>query len=76
MLKLAAKFQGTGMYFPKLDSLIQEARNKRIRAEFNGGNHKELAIKYNITEVWVRNILAQRDNPNQMSIFQFTGTAT
>ena len=71
-LKLANKFQGTGFYFHKLDSAIQEVRNKRIKAEFTGSNHKELARKYRLSEVWIRQILADQGvDENQLSLFEF-----
>lgn len=57
IISLAELFQGTTVYFPKLDVTLKSIRNARIRAEFNGGNVAELALKYNLTEVWVRNIL-------------------
>jgi Mor family transcriptional regulator len=69
-IKLADKYQGTGFYFHKLDTAIQEARNKRIKAEFTGGNHKELARKYRLSEVWIRQILADQGvDENQMTLF-------
>lgn len=57
-IKLADKYQGSPFYFHKLDSAVQEVRNKRIKAEFKGHNHKELARKYGLSEVWIRKILA------------------
>lgn len=75
MLKIAARYQGTGMYFPKLDSLIQEIRNQRIREEFTGTNHNELAIKYNLTASWIRTIVAPKADPNQQNIYQFLDPA-
>lgn len=69
MIKFAQLFQGMPVYFPKLDSLLQEIRNEKIKKEFNGSNYRELGRKYNLTEVWIRNIVAQKHNENQMSIF-------
>lgn len=57
VIKLTKEYQGTTVYFPKLDSTIKTIRNSRIHEDFNGGNITELAIKYNLTEVWVRQIL-------------------
>lgn len=65
-MKLAEGFKGTTLYFAKLDSTLKLIRDKKIREEFNGGNHKELAVKYGLTEAWVRKILAERpDESNQ-----------
>lgn len=69
-LKLADKYQGTGFYFHKLDSAIQEVRNKRIKAEFNGSNQKYLARKFRLSEVWIRQILADQGyDENQLTLF-------
>ena len=43
--------------------LIQEfsgvqLRDKKIRQEFDGSNHKTLAKKYGVTEAWCRKIIA------------------
>lgn len=66
---LANLFQGTGTYFPKLDTLLQDLRNKKIRAEFDGKNYKELARKYDLTERWIYEIITQEVNENQISFF-------
>ncbi len=57
IIKLAEVFQGTTVYFPKLDGTLKTIRNSQIREEFDGGNVTELAIKYSLTEVWIRQIL-------------------
>ena len=68
-LKLADMYQGTGFYLPKLDGLLRDIRDKRIREEFNGGNYKELARKYDLTERWIYEIVAQTYDENQTSLF-------
>lgn len=60
---LCQNFGGVTFYFPKTDAVIRPIRDKRIRQEFNGYNYKDLAIKYNLTEMWVRIILA--DHPKE-----------
>ncbi|GAB6170767.1 hypothetical protein JCM15765_02450 [Paradesulfitobacterium aromaticivorans] len=67
-LKIADKFQGTAVYLPKLDAAIRKVRDERIKKEFTGSNHKELARKYGLTEIWVRQILAEK-GPDQLSLF-------
>lgn len=68
-LKFASMYQGTGAYFPKLDTLLVQERNKRIRAEFNGYNYKELAIRYGVTERWIYDIIGSMDDGSQISLF-------
>lgn len=58
--KLFEEFPGANVYFPKLDDLERSNRNKLICAEFNGYNFRELAKKYGLTEVSIRNIVSDR----------------
>lgn len=67
-LKLVEKYQGTAIYLPKLDITLRKIRDKKIKDEFNGSNHRELAHKYGLTEVWIRQIIAEPE-PDQMNIF-------
>lgn len=49
---------GGGMlYFPTKKSLTRCVRNRVIKNEFNGGNYRNIANKYGISEMQVRNIL-------------------
>lgn len=58
--ELVKIYGGSSIYIPKKDSLAAILRNKEILSEFDGGNFRELATKYNITEVWVRNLVRER----------------
>lgn len=70
-LKLAQKYQGIPLYLNMLDSAIAEARNRRIRKEFNGSNHRQLAQKYRLTEVWIRQLLKEHEiDDNQICLFE------
>lgn len=72
-LKLAHEYQGTSLYFAKLDTTIKQIRDKKIRYEHNGRNIKELAIKFGLTEVWVRQILnVNQVESNQMNLFEIS----
>lgn len=69
LIVLSNTFGGTRFYIPKPETLIQVARNKRIATEFDGGNFKELARKYNLSEDWVRVIVKQSlKKPNTKAI--------
>jgi Mor family transcriptional regulator len=70
-LILASKYQGLHIYLPKLDEALQKARDRKIRAEYNRYNLKELAIKYGLTEYWIRKILAQTESENQITLLDF-----
>lgn len=70
-LTLAELYQGTAVYFTKLDGVLQMVRNRRIKQEFDGGNHKDLARRYNLTETWIRQILADSGHDDrQTSLFE------
>lgn len=57
VLALNENFGGLALYFPKLDKILFKKRDALIRKEFNGTNHKALAIKYGLTERWIRKIV-------------------
>jgi len=61
-LNLAQHYQGTAVYFTKLDKIMRQMRNQKIHEEFNGDNIKQLAQEYNLSEIWVREILSDPIN--------------
>jgi len=58
--KLVEVFGGDMFYFPKVESVIRTARNRRIYKEFTGYNHKELATRYNLTTRYVRDVVKEQ----------------
>ncbi|ALA68822.1 hypothetical protein GT50_00465 [Geobacillus stearothermophilus 10] len=71
-LKIAKLFGGTKIYLPKHDTALQTVRDRQIRKEYNGYNCKELAIKYNLTENWVRSIVRGKnaaEDLDQLTLF-------
>jgi len=69
-LKLAAHLGGLTFYYPVLDSLVRAKRDERIKQEFNGANHRELARKYGLTESWVRAIVQRKPAYEQTDMFE------
>ncbi len=61
-LVLADMYQGTYTYLPKLDDVLVHTRNRKIKKEFNGYNYKELALKYKLSENWIRKIVKESSN--------------
>ena len=61
-LALAREYQGSMVYLPKLDSTVKLIRDRKIREEFSGANHRLLALKYGLSESWVRQIVAGCDD--------------
>lgn len=72
VLKLADEFQGTNIYFPKLDGTLKLIRDKKILEDYQKDNNiKLLARKYGLTETWVRLILADNAiDSSQLSLFE------
>lgn len=67
-MALAEYYAGTYLYFRKLDEPLRRARDRLIRKEFNGRNHKELARRFGLSEAWVRAIVGEK-NDDQLSLF-------
>ena len=68
-LQLAKHSGGMRIYVPKLDTLIRNHRDARIRAEFNGFNHRDLARKYELSESWIREVVQRRPQDEQTDLF-------
>ena len=69
--KLAEIVGGTTIYIPKPESLARPVRDARIKAEFNGYNHPELAKKYGVTERWVRQLCGDGHLDGQLDLYAF-----
>ena len=41
-------------------SLEKAVRDEMIKEEFDGGNYRELALKFGLTETWIRNIVLDK----------------
>ena len=48
---------GSEIYIPVPERLLQNVRNKMIQENYNGYNERELAIRYGITVKQIKNIL-------------------
>ena len=58
--KLMEVCGGAYLSIPKTDRLERMERNERIRAEFDGYNFRELARKYDLTEITIRSIVSDK----------------
>lgn len=60
-LKLTREFGGTTIYIAKAEEIVKRnERDEKIREEFDGSNYAQLAVRYGLTEVWVRNIVSEK----------------
>ena len=57
-IKLCRLCGGISIYIPTENSLVKPIRNRVIRESFDGGNYKELARQFDISEVQIRKIIA------------------
>lgn len=56
--KLTRYYGGSSIYIARPDSIDNQKRNEMIINEFNNGaSYKELALKYGLSTVWIRNIV-------------------
>lgn len=73
-VKLSGALGGLAYYFPQLETVLRKKRDEMIRREFTGANHRALAKKYNLSEVWIREIVEAKTIENQPSLFEATGS--
>ena len=60
-VKLALHYGGLPFYFLKIDSILQKRRDEKIQTEFDGGNYKDLARKYKLSEIHISRIVKKTD---------------
>lgn len=59
--KLTKMFGGTTVYIAKAEEILRRrSRDEQIREEFDGSNYAQLALKYGLTETWIRNIVYEK----------------
>lgn len=74
-IEISRYAMGDEVYFPKPETLLAPARNRRIRKEYKGFNAKELAQRYNLTLPQIHAILKDEPIPGQMSLTEFLDLA-
>lgn len=76
-IKLHAAFGGLQVYFHKLDDLLRQQRDQLIKKEYQeltgtmpvSKIYPRLALKYNLTSMWIRQIVDHREDDPQQSLF-------
>lgn len=69
LIKLTQLIGGSTFYLPKTESVMRPVRDAKIREEFNGYNHLQLAVKYNVSERWVRQLCGDGHTEGQICMF-------
>lgn len=71
-LKLCYHYGGSNLYIPKQDRVTRHIRDSKIKKEFKGGNYKELARKFGLSESHIRKIVGnKRYSLQQTTIWDF-----
>lgn len=68
LVRLTELIGGSTIYLPKTESIVRPVRDAKIKEEFNGYNHGELAKKYDVTERWVRRLCGDGHTEGQLSL--------
>ncbi|MGE5494599.1 MAG: Mor transcription activator family protein [Burkholderiales bacterium] len=65
-------YAGTMLYVPTVDAITRKTRDILICKEYNGHNQRALALKYGISEQWVRSIVGVDTKPvdGQIGMFE------
>ncbi len=72
--KLVGMYAGCMVYIPTVDKLTIKVRDSLIKEEYTGYNHRELAIRYGISEQWVRQIVGAAIPPVDGQVGMFDDT--
>lgn len=59
--KLSEQFGGSTIYIQKPDTLLKVRRNNEIRKLFNGKNYRSLALRFNLSENYIRLIVSHKN---------------
>lgn len=70
MVLLAEKFPSVHLYFKRPDKLFLPAKIRYIKANFNGRNHRRLALATGLSERFVYSVLERKDTARQVDLFE------
>lgn len=68
--RLCGVVGGSTIYLPKQESIVRPVRDARIKAEYNGYNHPDLAKKYGVTVRWVEQLCGKGKLEGQMDMME------
>ena len=58
--KLIRHYGGNQLYIQQVDSVLKDMRDKELNEKFDGSNYKELSREYGISEMTIRDIVAEK----------------
>lgn len=63
---IARHYGGCQIYVPKVDAILRQKRDQMVRRDKALLGYKGCAQKYNLSEVWVRQICDHRDGDDDL----------
>lgn len=57
-IALTKRYGGDSPYIQKYSELLKAPRNMEIRSKFNGYNYTELALEYDLSERYIRDLVS------------------
>jgi Mor family transcriptional regulator len=67
--RLSQRFGGIPLYVPKIEALLERKRNEMICRDVRIVGYRQTALKYKLSEVWVRQIADHKSEDKQESLF-------
>lgn len=67
-LRISAECGGTNVYIPKVENSLLAARGRAIVKAFNGSNYQDLARKFKVSDVYVRDVVKKARAAIRMGI--------
>ena len=58
--KLIRHYGGNQLYIQQVDSVLKDMRDKELNEKFDGSNYKELSREYGISEMTIRDKVAEK----------------
>lgn len=59
LIKLLDLINGDTIYLQRADSILKPVRDLKIKREFNGYNHSELARRYDLSERYMKDLCGE-----------------
>lgn len=62
---VARKFGGTVVYIKNRSKERTDEKHRKILADFDGSNHREICQKYKISSLWLKKLLTRKEAENE-----------
>lgn len=65
---VARKFGGTVVYIKNRRQERTDEKHRKIMADFDGTNHREICQKYKISSIWLKKLLKRKETEDAEAI--------